>query len=212
LTSEYDTLLPLLRGRRSIRRFRPDPVPEETIEKILEAARWAPSAGNRQAFRLLVVRSRERLEAMAAAVEEAIHSVWKRLRSDAKSTAGAYLENFTHFGSAPLVVVPIHRGGIDLLRSSMDSEQARPAAPSRAEADALCSVSAAVMNLLLAAHTLGLGACWMTGPLLAASELARLLEVPTGWTISALIPVGTPAEAPEAPPRRELDRLVVRID
>jgi nitroreductase len=72
-------------------------------------------------------------------------------------------------------------------------------------------VAAAIENLLLCAHALGLGACWMTGPLVAAEALAAILEVPRGWTLSALVPVGRPAERPATPPRRPRDALVRRL-
>lgn len=55
-TPEYDTLLELLQRRRSIRRFRPDPVDDETVARLVEAARFAPSAGNAQPWDLIVVR------------------------------------------------------------------------------------------------------------------------------------------------------------
>jgi nitroreductase len=199
-------LLELLRTRRSVRRFRPDPVPEDAVAALLEAAAAAPSAGNRQAWRLLLVTSRPRIDAMAEAVRAEVARIRARVRPDAAAEADAYLANFLHFAGAPLVVAPIHRRGPDLLEAAGGT-----ARPSRADADALASVAAAIQNLLLCAHALGLGACWMTGPLVAADALAELLEVPRGWALSAILPVGRPAEQPEAPPRRRPDALVRRL-
>ena len=51
-----ENLLQIVRGRRSIRKFKPDPIPEEDLREILEAATWAPSAGNTQDWRFIVVR------------------------------------------------------------------------------------------------------------------------------------------------------------
>jgi hypothetical protein len=51
----------------------------------------------------------------------------------------------------------------------------------------------------------------MTGPLVAAEPLRAILEVPAGWSLSALVPVGRPTEAPPPPPRRSADQLVRRL-
>src|SRR5512133_1994392 len=192
-----DDLLALLRARRSVRRFRTDPVTDDQLAALVEAARWAPSASNRQAWRLLLVTSPARIAAMADAVRAEVTRLRAAVRADAAEELGAYLENFLHFSGAPLVVAPIHRGGLDLLQAASGPG----AGPSGRDADALSSVAAAVENLLLCAHALGLGACWMAGPLVAAEALRPILEVPPGWTLSALVPVGRPAEEPAAPPR-----------
>ena len=57
--SRYDQLLELAKLRRSIRRFKPDPVPEEDIEKIIEVARWAMSGANAQPWEFVVVKRPE---------------------------------------------------------------------------------------------------------------------------------------------------------
>jgi nitroreductase len=211
-SSSYDLLLELVRGRRSVRRFDPDPLPDELVDQVLEAARWAPSAGNRQAYRLLVVRSREKLAAMAAAVDAATEELARRMRPELAAEAAAYLASFNHFAGAPLVIVPIYRTGFDLRRATDPTGEGAEPIGVKPVVDALASVSAAIMNLLLAAHALGLGSCWMTGPLCAARELSALLAVPRGWEIAALVPLGTPAEQPAEPPRRPLAQLVRVVD
>jgi nitroreductase len=202
--TDYDTLLRLARDRRSIRRFRPDPVPAAVVDQLLEVARWAPSAGNRQAYRLLLVDAPATIAAMADAVRAATAQLAAGLRADLAEPGRAYLDTFTGFAGAPLCCVPIYRSGFDLRQAVGDAA----AAPAH---DALASVSAAIMSLLLAAHSLGLGACWMTGPLCAAEPLGALLAVPRGWSLAALVPLGYPDEAPAAPRRRELAQLVRRV-
>lgn len=196
-------LLALLRTRRSVRRFRPDPLSPPELDALVEAATSAPSAGNRQAYRLLLVTSRPRLDAMAEAVRGEVLRLRATLREDVAPEAAAYLESFLHFAAAPLVVAPIHRCGPDLLAAAGGAVTV-----ARGDADALASVAASIENLLLCAHALGLGACWMTGPLVAADALGKVLEVPRGWAVSALVPVGRPAESPEPPPRRRPETLV----
>ena len=56
---DYDELLELLKKRRSTRRYKPDPVPDEAIDKIIEAARWAPSGFNQQPWEFVVVKDQK---------------------------------------------------------------------------------------------------------------------------------------------------------
>jgi nitroreductase len=199
----YEALLTFLRERRSIRRFSAEPLPAGTVERLIEAARWAPSASNRQPFRFLAVETAETRSRMAALVREALKQGIANLPPEAQSAAEAYAEDFVRFESAPLVFVAYHRGENPLAeRLGLSGER---------DVGALSSVSAAIMNLLLAAHALGLGACWMTGALLAGSALESLLGIPAGWRLSALIPVGIPAESPTAPARRTVAQLLARI-
>lgn len=209
MSDDLQTILDLIKQRRSVRRFRSEPVPAETIKTLLEAARWAPSAGNRQAWRFWVITDEITRLAMGAAVEQTLSSIRDRLRDEARAQASDYLSKFVHFASAPVVIAPIHRGGTELLQASQEGD---PLGPARAEADALCSVAAAIQNMLLVAHAQGLGACWMTGPLVAHEALAQVLQLPEGWSLSALIPIGWPAESPGPPSRRSLARLVRHLD
>jgi nitroreductase len=81
-----ESLLTLLKGRRSIRRYRPEPVPDEMIEQLLEAGRWAPSASNRQPWAFIVIR------------DEAI-------RRQVAQHAAYYFIRWAHVSEAPLLIV-----------------------------------------------------------------------------------------------------------
>jgi len=205
MTEAYGQLLSLLQSRRSVRRFRPDALPAGTVERLVEAARWAPSAGNRQAWRILSVTNAATRDAMARAAADGVARLRAGLREDLRGAADLYMKNFLHFTSAPLLLVFVYRAGTDALRAGLTADP-------RPERESLSSVSAAIQNLLLAAHALGLGACWMTGPLVAAPELAALLPLPPGWELAALVPVGVPGEHPAAPPRRDAARLLQRVE
>jgi nitroreductase len=79
-------LLTLLKTRRSIRRYLPDPVPDEMVEQLLEAGRWAPSASNRQPWDFIVVRDEE-------------------VRRQVAQHAAYYFIRWAHVGEAPLLIV-----------------------------------------------------------------------------------------------------------
>lgn len=81
-----ESLLALLKSRRSIRRYRPDSVPDEMVEQLLEAGRWAPSASNRQPWDFIVVR------------DEAI-------RQQVAEHAAFYFIRWAHAAEAPLLIV-----------------------------------------------------------------------------------------------------------
>lgn len=196
----YESLLTLMRERRSVRRFADAPLPPDTVERLIEAARWAPSASNRQAFRFVAIQSAEARGHMAQLVRQSLEEAVARVPEGQRATLLKYAENFVLFESAPLVLVAYHRAGNPLAE--------RLGLPAERDVGALSSVSAAIMNLLLAAHALGLGACWMTGPLFAASALEAYLKIPAGWNLSAVIPVGIAAETPAAPNRRAVSQLV----
>ena len=201
---DFESLLNLMQTRRSVRAFRLEPLPKGALEQLIEAARAAPSASNRQAYRFLAVSSPERIDQMRLAIEAAAQRASESMAAANGATFAQYATYFTRFVGAPVVLAPIYR--VDSTRVALGPEQAAMATIS-----AVSSVAASVMNLLLAAHSLGLGACWMTGPLLAGDKLAELLEVPKGWQLAALIPVGYAAETPKAPERRSVETLLRRI-
>lgn len=209
MTAAYQSLLELIQKRRSIRRFKQRPVPRQAIEKLIEAARWAPSAGNHQNFRFLLVDRVATLEALVDAVQQEIKRVRELVREDYREQVAHYTQSFLHFSKAPLLMVPIHRQGPNLLNALCRQEIMEEKDTC---GDSCCSVSAAIMTLLLAAHSLGLGACWMTGPLIARQSMSQILGVPPGWAISALIPMGYPDESPPAPGRRTTAQLLKHLD
>jgi len=229
--ASYDELLQLMSSRRSIRDFSPAPLPEGTLAQLIEAARAAPSASNRQAYRFVAITSAKRIAAMVAAVRVAVARAAEELPPGRGATFEHYAASFTRFAGAPLVLAPIYRitsesallarastaastrteARAENAASASDNARAEDTAPSVAVVSSVASVAAATMSLLLAAHALGLGACWMTGPLLAADTLGELLEIPPSWHLSALIPIGYPAETPNPPKRRDVATLLRQL-
>ena len=194
----------LLRQRRSVRRFKPDPVPEALVQRLIEGAVCAPSASNKQPWKFLLVENRALIEALAAAVRASTALVAQHIPEASQAAFERYGDYFTRFEHAPLVIVPIYKP-LTLLSNltSDDLPAAERAAIVQLEQDSgLVGTSLALGHLLLLAHELGLGASGMTGPLLARPALKRLLEVPPAWDIVALVPVGFPDEVPEPTERK----------
>ena len=81
-----DALLQLMRSRRSVRRYRPDPIPDEVLQQVLEAGRWAPSANNQQPWAFVVVQEEE-------------------MRKEVARHATYYLTRHARVDEAPVLIV-----------------------------------------------------------------------------------------------------------
>ncbi len=174
-------------GRRSIRRYQPDPIPQPIIEQLLQAAVWAPSAHNRQPWRFAVITTPQVKHELAAAMGRQLRAdlAANGLPPDAieKDAVRSY-QRITH---APLLI---------LLCLSMVDMDAYPD-PARQRNEWIMagqSVALAGQNLLLAAHALGLGACWLCAPLFAPTAVRQTIDLPPDWQPQALIAAGYPAE------------------
>lgn len=203
-------IIDLMRSRRSVRRFKPEPPPKALIEEVLEAAITAPSASNKQPWRFLVVQNRATIGALAAAVREAVGRIAAHVPAESEASFRAYGDYFTRFEAAPVVIVAIFRGPT-LLSNLVDDGlgQAAREGIARMERDnGLLGTAMALQNLLLRAHELGLGASGMTGPLVAEDGIKALLEVPESWGVAALIPLGFPDEVPAPTERKALAKVV----
>ncbi len=185
----------LVHHQRACRTFKPDPVHDSLVSKVLEAATFAPSAENRQPWVFVVVRD----DARRATIGELTRRAWESGgRAYSESRLSATLLSDVDRGAkgsvaqAPVMIVV---GG--------DTERA-----DRRVLEA--SIFPAVQNLLLAAGAVGLGSALTTLPLVFGDDLARVVSFPFHVRPMAVVPLGFPAR-PLAPPRREgLERKVHR--
>ncbi|HKZ85442.1 MAG TPA: nitroreductase family protein [Anaerolineae bacterium] len=187
-----DTLLAIIRSRRSIRRYRLDLVPRGTIDRLLEAATWAPSAHNRQPWRFAVITSLETRRRLATAMGDRLRADRTRDGDPRDAIERDVKRSYERIVNAPLVIVTC------LSMRDMD----RYPDERRASAErtmAVQSVAMAVQNLLLTAHALGLGACWMCAPLFCPDTVRETLRLPDDWEVQALITIGMPTD--EGKPR-----------
>ncbi len=202
-------LFEAIQGRKSIRRFKPTPVPDEDIKRILDAGRWAPSASNAQPWSFLIIKDRQVLKKMADAVRDMLDKMVPFAESEKEAQRlAAYKSNYyVFFENAPVVIAvcmePYVTTGL-LRRMGYSEEEALRLRPH----PWLQGVSAAIQNMLLAIHALGYGSCWMTGPLVAQEAFEKILTIAKEKSIAALLPVGVPDEDPPARPRKPLDELM----
>lgn len=207
-------LFDAIQGRKSIRKFKRAPVPDEDINKILDAGRRAPSASNIQPWRFVVIKDKALLAKMANAAREMVDRMIPFAEDEKQAQRlAAYKGTFyTFFEHAPVVIAVFMEGydaGTERLLAKMgysaeDVKRLRPA-------PGLQSVSAAIQNMLLAIHAHGYGSCWMTGPLVAQEAFEKLLGYGKDTFIAALLPIGVPDENPPARNRKPLDEIMELI-
>lgn len=191
-----------MKGRQSIRKYRKDPVPREKILRMIEAATWAPSAGNTQNVRFLVVEDPALLSRMKGIVDQILSRV------TGKEIPPDKINYHNLFAAAPAAVCVVgkpYESSTDRQLREKDPERLRVR---RYHVNAgLQSVAASITQFLLAAHSLGYGACWMTGPLVAKPELESALSVRPPEELLAVIALGKPDSSPPKPPRRPPEEI-----
>lgn len=181
-------LFDAIHARRAVRQYRPDPVPKDAILKVLDAANRAPSAMNRQQWEFVVVTKKETIHRMGAsyrAIVEEFTRNWDPSPLRGSLSREEFIRFAESYGNAPVVIV--------VLTDTADTDNFRKAN--------LESASAATENLVLAATALGLGTCWMTGPLQDGKALRQILSIPETKELVAVTPLGYPAIMPAVKPR-----------
>jgi nitroreductase len=193
-------LFEAIHSARSLRRLKPDPVPEALIAQVLDAAIRAPSGGNAQNWAFLVVRE--------AALRASLGSIYRRASDIAEKVyaakgrpahlteqpyrrlmgTGGYL--WDHLGEAPVIVVPcLHRPvvpdapGVDVAAERAYAERIRGA-----------NIYPAVQNIILACRALGLGTTITTNHLRCEADVRTLLQLPDDVDSFALMPIGWPMD------------------
>ncbi|GAB4444478.1 MAG: nitroreductase family protein [Chloroflexi bacterium OHK40] len=192
----------IVRGRRSVRAFRSDPLTRAQIEAVLEAARWAPSPHGRQPWRFVVVTT----VAARARLAAAMGAEWRRqLALDGQDPAtieARFRKSHERIVGAPALIIPcLYLADLD---TYPDAE--RQAAETTM---AVQSLGCAVQNMLLAAYTLGFDSGWMCAPLFCQETVREALGLGDDLHPHALIPLGYAARDPVRRPRRPLDELVI---
>lgn len=187
-----------IESRRSIRKFKPEAVSRELLEKIINAGISAPSAKNRQPWRFVVVSGNSK-ETVLAAMERGL----QREKSRPFLTRSAILlrdaeHTLQIMKQAPSVIFIMNSLGADLQKTLSVSERV-------SEICNTLSIGAAIENMSLAAVELGLGTLWICNTFFAFPELTEALQ--TKGVLYAALAVGYPDEAPLPRPRKSIDEV-----
>lgn len=181
-----------IRSRRSIRKYKPDPISKPTLERILNAGMWAPSGKNIQNWRFFVVTGKKREEYLKYSQKS-----WLGIKDSLAKTLKPSLYQFTErffytLGDAPVIIFCYTKSD-----------------PNERYLTSVGSVYMAVQNMILVAQGLGLGTCAMGAPLEIKSEVDNFLGVKkdSGLELLCGLTIGIPDHQPPAPPRKTEERI-----
>jgi nitroreductase len=201
---EIDKFIELLKSRRSIRAYKPDPIPDEYIQKIIEAARWAPSGGNSQPWEFIVIKKKELKDRIAdlfmkslGLIREAELTREKEMRIPA--LVGEMMG--PGFKNAPVLI---------LLCGDPRVNEAFPLVVFQKLGHEvfISNLASAFLCMQLAAKSLGLGSQWVSAAgNFMEDDLKELLSIPKGVKIYDMMAVGYPAYqlGPRSP--RKIDEM-----
>jgi nitroreductase len=191
-TGSPAALLELLRARRSVFKFRPEPVPDTLVLQALEAGRWAPNHKLTEPWRFTLLGP----ETKAVLAPRFAELAQRKLPPDAtpERRAEALAMSRAKWEGKPVVVVVSQTPEADDFRREED----------------YAAVACAIQNVQLAAWALGLGSQWSTGALIRDPEAMAQAGIPPEERVVGLIFLGFPAVVPEAR-RRPLDEVLRRV-
>jgi nitroreductase len=178
-----------IRNRRSIRHYKSDPVDDKAVQAVLEAAHWAPSWGNMQCWRFITVRDPGIKSELAGSLTKII------IDNETVENAAAKA-----IKQAPVLIV---------LCAAMSQAGCRPDGTPLTDKGAywyMFDTALAMENLTLAAHALGLGTVIVGN--FDAARAGQILEVPSGYCVVAMTPLGFPDRKGQVSPRKQLSSVV----
>ncbi len=198
---DIDSFLELVKSRRTVRGYQQKEVPQECVEKILEAARWAPSGGNSQPWEFVIITDPEMRRRIVELYVKQLEDKreMERVVRGPKASAGSG----TGFQHAPVFILVLgdeRVNGAFPIRTYLD----------KGEQHFTTGLASATLMIHLAAASLGLGCQWLSdsaSPYMA-TMLKSWLDIPMQLRIYDLVTLGYPTRLPPAPPRRELSEMV----
>lgn len=192
---DYEDLLELIKNTRSIRRFRPEPIPDEYVDKIIEAGRWAPSAGNSQPWEFIVVKKQDLKDKIVQIIaEQNVFSAKMELTREPEQRFYGQIfrpPEQLYYREAPVFII---------VCGDPRTKEAYPLniVLHRGETMFISSLANAFLYMHMAATALGLGSQWLshTGTPFAQSLIKELLGIPRELVIYDMLVVGYPAVEP----------------
>lgn len=203
-----------IKTRKTVRKFSDNDVPLSDIEKMLDAARLAPSATNSQMWHYIVILNKDIKNKIREAINSKYDEILKWDETKEIETKVEMYKNFsTFFTDAPVNIAVVQTSRDSVMEklfkahgcSDLELLRLRPA-------PALLSIGASIQNFLLTAHSLGYGACWLTAPICAYEELEKLLKIEPPNRLVSFLCVGVPKEkSVKLTPKKTLEEIISYI-
>jgi F420 biosynthesis protein FbiB-like protein len=179
-------------------------VSRRIIHKLIASACWAPSAHNAQPWRFVIFEKKELKSRLASEMGKAFRKDLERDRFPSRVIHSRIRKSVERIVEAPLLIlVCLSKEGSrvfpDRRRNRLEEHMAYQ------------SAGAAIQNILLAAHNMGLGACWVSAPLFCPQTVMRALNIRKYWNPAALVLVGYPKGKPKTPSRYGVEKLTLSL-
>ncbi len=181
-------IVEIIKTRRSVREFKEDQIPDAEIKFLIDCARYAPSGFNMQPWSFLVIKNKEVLRKLSEAGKKAMIPLLEPVKDTSPKAKDFYVflktKSTDMFYGAPVLIIIL--GNKSAMTSDWD-----------------CAMAA--QNMMLAAHSRGMGSCWIGGvlPALRDEGLLKELGAPEGYKAVAPVIFGYPRGKTEAPGRSE---------
>jgi F420 biosynthesis protein FbiB-like protein len=194
----------ILKKRRSVREFQARKVSQKIANKLIDLARWAPSAHNAQPWRFAILESKELRNRLAREMGQAFKKDLKKDHYAPEVIHARIQKSIERIVGAPLLILVClskeeRRIFPDRRRNRLEEHMAHQ------------SIGAAIQNILLGAQAMGLGACWISAPLFCARTVKRVLSIDTRLEPIALVLLGYPKESPKTPSRYRVKKVTLRL-
>jgi len=192
--SDENNIWNVIQNRRSVRKFKPDTISDADILKIIDAARMAPTSGNQQPWKFLIIKDRNKINQMKeACIKESMN--YYDNQADKKQTKEQYAEKvkqvFEDYCSAPVYIVVL-----------TDNNSTYPDYNH-------WDGPLAAGYLMLAARSMGYGTVFITDAI--SEKITKdVLKIPDNYSRVCITPLGIPYEWPKSPPKKNLEELIVR--
>ncbi len=203
---DYSGLLELVKTRRSIRKFKPDMVPDELVNEILDAARWAPSGANHQPWEFVVVKDKAVKDRIVTILHHTLRDNQKlelTREKDQQHPASSRPVEDLYFKDAPVFIIAL---------GDPRTRQAQVLAAQQEPNSYISSMANAFIYMHLAATALGLGSQWLSSShhSLPQALIKQELGIPRGYDLYDMFVLGYPDHTPRPRRVRELPEIVHR--
>ena len=205
----------IINTRKTIRKYTNEIPPLEAIKKIADAGRLAPCATNTQNWEFIAIYNSAIKEKMAQAVENKFEEFQNIITDETdKNKINGYKFYSMFFKKAPVVFAIIEKPRTSTMLYILQKTGMNPDEIQKYDnRSSILSMGAAIENMSLCAHALGLGTCWMCAPLVAQKEFGEILNINDGEKVVSLLTVGYPDMEVTVvqPPKKEINEVFKTI-
>ena len=204
-------LLQAIEKRSTVRKFSQENVAAEDLKKLVYAAGLAPSVNNSQPWKFIAVTDQKIIKQMAESVHAKINELYSDVdeqQANVKKTVDYFSTIFENAPALIAVATTSYQAvsdkitGAPISHDEMNEKRHHPD---------IQSIGAAVQNLLLSAVDSGLGACWLSGLMVAQNELEQILTIESPWELATVVAVGKPVGESKPKEKKNVDEIFVHL-